>query len=238
MGIARGPKIVTSGLVLALDAADKNSYKGTGTTWRDLSGNSNTGTLTNGPTFNSNNGGNIIFDGVDDYLQANINSTILNGDPNFSVEFFVKRTADFVNSAFWGIGGAGQGYSISGWTPTTNEIHLDLYDSTRLSSGIIYPLNTWVHVVWAKTGSAISTSTTNLYVNSTLRTLTLTRSQTTGPRYNTSTPGVGIVLGRLSPDATGAYAPITIGLFRIYSRQLSSSEILQNYNATKNRFGL
>ena len=49
MGIARGPKIVTSGLVLALDAADKNSYKGTGTTWRDLSGNNNTGTLTNGP---------------------------------------------------------------------------------------------------------------------------------------------------------------------------------------------
>ena len=53
MGIARGPKIVTSGLVLALDAADKLSYRGSGTTWRDLSGNNNTGTLTNGPTFSA-----------------------------------------------------------------------------------------------------------------------------------------------------------------------------------------
>jgi len=238
MAISRGPKTVTNGLVLALDAADKNSYPGSGTTWFDLSGNGYNGTLTNGPTFNSNNGGNIIFDGVDDYLQANINSTILDGDPNFSVEFFVKRTADFIYGGFWGIGGAGQGYSIEGWTPTTNEIHLDLYDSTRLSSGVIYPLNTWVHVVWAKSGSTISTSTTNLYVNSALRTLTLTRAQTTGPRYNTSTSGVGISLGRINGDANTNYAPITMGLFRVYNRQLSQSDVLQNYNAQKTRFGL
>jgi len=68
MGIARGPKIVTSGLVLALDAADKLSYRGSGTTWRDLSGNNNTGTLTNGPTFNAGNLGSIVFDGTNDYV--------------------------------------------------------------------------------------------------------------------------------------------------------------------------
>ena len=128
--------------------------------------------------------------------------------------------------------------SLNGWKSATNEIHLDLYDSTRLSSGVTYPLNTWVHVVWAKSGSAISTSTTKLYVNSNLTTLTLTRAQTTGPRYNTSTAGVGIALGRPNGDANSNYAPITIGLFRIYSRQLSATEALQNYNATKSRFGL
>ena len=207
-------------------------------TWRDISGNNNNGTLYNGPIFNGSNGGNIVFNGTNNYLQANINSNILDGDPNFSVEFFVKRTADFVSSGFWGIGGAGQGYSIEGWTPTTNEIHLDLYDSTRLSSGVTYPLNTWVHVVWTKSGSTISTSTTKLYVNSNLTTLTLTRAQTTGPRYNTSTAGVGIALGRINGDSNSNYAPITIGLFRIYSRQLSATEALQNYNATKGRFGL
>jgi hypothetical protein len=60
-------KIVTNGLVLALDAADKNSYPGSGTTWRDMSGNNSNSTLTNSPTFNSANGGSIVFDGVDDY---------------------------------------------------------------------------------------------------------------------------------------------------------------------------
>ena len=61
-------KIVTNGLVLSLDAADRNSYPGTGTTWRDMSGNGNNGTLTDGPTFNSNNGGSIVFDGTNDYV--------------------------------------------------------------------------------------------------------------------------------------------------------------------------
>ena len=215
-----------------------NPYYFGNTSWRDISGNNNNGTLYNSPTFNGSNGGNMVFNGTNNYLQANINSNILDGDPDFSVEFFVKRTADFVSSGFWGIGGAGQGYSIEGWTPTTNEIHLDLYDSTRLSSGVSYPLNTWVHVVWAKSGSQISTSTTKLYVNSNLSTLTLTRAQTTGPRYNTSTAGVGISLGRINGDANSNYAPITIGLFRIYSRPLSTTEVSQNYQSVKSRFGL
>jgi hypothetical protein len=238
MGISGGPDTIQDGLVICLDASDKNSYPGSGTTWYDMSGNNNHGTLYNGPTFNSSNGGNITFDGVDDYLQANVNSTVLDGDPNFTTEFFVKRTSSFVTSGFWGIGGAGQGYSIEGWTPNTNEIFLDLYDSTRLSSGVTYPLNTWVHVAWAKSGTAISTSTVNLYINGVLTSLTLTRSQTTGPRYNTSTSGVGIALGRINGDASGNNAPITMGCFRIYSRQLSTTEVIQNYNAQKSRFGL
>jgi hypothetical protein len=63
-----GPNIVTDGLVLYLDAANQKSYPGTGTTWNDLSGNGNNGTLVNGPTFNSDNNGSIVFDGVDDYV--------------------------------------------------------------------------------------------------------------------------------------------------------------------------
>jgi len=61
-----GPKIITSGCVLSLDAADKLSYKGSGTSWYDLSGNNTTATLTNGPTFNAANMGSIVFDGTDD----------------------------------------------------------------------------------------------------------------------------------------------------------------------------
>jgi len=61
-----GPDIVTDGLVLALDAANVKSYPGSGTTWRDLSGNDGNGTLTAGPTFSTDNGGVISFDGSDD----------------------------------------------------------------------------------------------------------------------------------------------------------------------------
>ena len=83
-----GPKIITSGCVLSLDAADKLSYKGSGTSWYDLSGNSNTGTLTNGPTFSAGNQGNIVFDGVDDYL-ITANQPLTNNS-SFTLECFVN----------------------------------------------------------------------------------------------------------------------------------------------------
>ena len=74
MSTLQSGHIITDGLVIALDAANTKSYPGSGTTWSDLSGNSNNGTLTNGPTFNSGNGGSIVFDGTNDY----INTTIIN----------------------------------------------------------------------------------------------------------------------------------------------------------------
>ena len=78
MSTLQSGHIITDGLVIALDAANTKSYPGSGTTWSDLSGNSNNGTLTNGPTFNSRNGGSIVFDGVDDYVTLGTPS-ILNG---------------------------------------------------------------------------------------------------------------------------------------------------------------
>ena len=68
MAFNYSPNIITDGLVLYLDAANTKSYPGSGTTWRDLSKSQLNGTLTNGPTFNSSNGGSIVFDGVDDYV--------------------------------------------------------------------------------------------------------------------------------------------------------------------------
>ncbi len=171
-------------------------------------------------------------------MVSNIKNTTLDGDPNFTVEFFVKRTTDFAVAGFWGIGGVGQGNAISGWTPTTNRIHIDVYDSTRLDSATDYPLNTYVHVAWVKSGTSISTSTVKCYVNGVEKSLTLTRSQTTGPQYNTSTSGVGVVLGRIVGNAGGYNEQITMGVFRIYNSALSATDVLQNYNAQKYRFGL
>jgi len=93
-----GPKIVTSGLVLCLDAANKRSYPGTGTTWTDLSGNSNNGTLINGPTFNAGNQGGIVFDGTNDYISIGSQNIVGTGTSPFSVELCIYNTKN------WGVG--------------------------------------------------------------------------------------------------------------------------------------
>lgn len=234
-------RIVNRSLMFHVDAGNTNSYNGTGTTWYDLSGRGNNGTLENSPVYSSSDGGGSLnFNGSNQSMVANINSTELDGDPNFTMEMWVKRTAELVGTTggYWGIGGAGQGYSVEGWTPTTNRIHMDLYDSSRIDSGQDYPLNTWVHVVWTKNGTAITTDTVKVYVNGVQYGVTSGRGQTSGPRYNTSTAGKGIALGRLNQDAASYYGACKIGVARIYNRALTQGEVLQNYNAQRTRFGL
>ena len=75
MGISYNPKIVTNGLILNLDAGNKKSYSGSGSVWYDLSGNNNNTVLTNGPTFSNTNSGNIVFDGIDDYVNIPYNAS-------------------------------------------------------------------------------------------------------------------------------------------------------------------
>ena len=77
MSYNNGPKIVNDGLVMYLDAANSRSYSGTGTAWTDLTGSGANGTLTNGPTFNSANGGSIVLDGTNDYIPISVPSNII-----------------------------------------------------------------------------------------------------------------------------------------------------------------
>ena len=233
--------IVTSGLVLNLDASNASSYPGSGTSWFDLSGNGNNGTLYNGPAFSNSSSSVISFDGGDDYFQANVNTAALDGDPSLSVDMFVRRrtgTNIGGSGGFWGIGGSGQGNSIEGWTPTTNLIHLDIYDSTRLATSVYYPENQFVHICWTKNGAGTETTNVKCYVNGVEVALTKNRSATRTNQFNTSTSGKGICLGRANADSSIFPAPIDIGTFKVYSRALSSNEVLQNYNANRAKFGL
>ena len=240
VGVLRS-KVNRDGIVIYLDAGDVDSYPRSGTTWFDKSGNGFNGTLFNGVTFSNESGGVLIFNGTNQFMQANINNTSLDGDPRMTVEMMVKRTSSFQFGGFWGVGGAGQGFSIQGWTPIANRIHLDLYDSTRLDTGVDYPLNNYVHVAWVKHNNSVDPNTMICYINGVGyggNGLTLGRATTTGPRLNTSTSGVGVSLGRITGNENANYAPITIGYFRVYNRALSGYEVFENFQSTRGRFGL
>ena len=88
-------ELVSDGLVLNLDAGDPRSYPSSGTTWTDLSGNGNTGTLTNGPTYSNGNGGALVFNGTNSYVtvgsfSSNLNAA--NNSPNITISFWANLT--------------------------------------------------------------------------------------------------------------------------------------------------
>jgi hypothetical protein len=222
-----GPNTSTSGLVLALDAANTKSYPGSGTTWTDLSGNGNNGTLTNGPTFSSVNGGSISFDGTNDYLN---NSCIIEAATSSNLQTYcswLKGTS--TNSSFFGTGAS-----------STGQFHLILrflsngqleFTESRYGGGggvldqsniVTVNSNIWNFACIVKTAS----STFNVYFNGNLVISNATKAAELSSTFS---------LGRWW---VGQYAPSTIANVQIYNRALTPTEIQQNYNAQKSRFNL
>ena len=221
MGIARGPKIVTSGLVLALDAADKLSYPGSGTTWRDLSGNNNTGTLTNGPTFSTGNMGSIVFDGVDDNATCNLVTSDAN---NVTLEVWFKATTlpgdrGLIYNGNGGSSGYGLQFGACGATSTTLYVFFGGLNCNVVSyAGMT--TNVWYQAVYTRTTTPSISNI--LYING------ISRSTNT-----TSNPNAPAGSTLISSAFNG-----NISIARIYNRALTATEVLQNYNATKGRYGL
>jgi len=238
MSTKYSPKIITNGLVLSLDAANNKSYPRSGTTWTDLSGNNNNGTLTNGPTFSSVNGGSIVFDGADDQIDCG-NDSSLNISTNLTLGIWVKFNS--LSSApnliakqwcsgnqfsyswavlsdgriYYGFDSDGQCSSITGEYTSTNIV---------CTTGIWYCLN------------IVHTSTSiNLYSNGISIPGILAGSY--GTIY-TSTVPVRLGVYRNLSGAFASYLSGNISNTSIYNRALSATEVLQNYNATKSRFGL
>jgi hypothetical protein len=215
-------KIVTDGLVLALDAADKNSYPGSGTTWTDMSGNGNNGTLTNSPTFNSANGGSIVFDGTDDWVScgnaSNLQITV------GSISAWVKTITP--GSVYRGIV-----TKQNAWGLFLKDGILITYDwgnSADRTTGINIADNSWKNVAMAFT-QTVGTPSNNviIYLNG-------NPVLTTTVRNSNQNVAVGLASG----GGGGQLLNGSISNAQVYNRTLSASEILQNYNAQKSRFGL
>ena len=225
MAIFRGPNIVRSGLVLALDAADKNSYPGTGTNWQDLSGNSNNGTLTNGPTFSAANMGSIVFDGVDDYVNVPYNASTISFPTNNATICVWFKTST-----------VGDGYGVLVTQRSSIDSGIQTYIiSTRLyadggstagvSSNAIIPNGTisFGGIVYDRTNSLLK-----LYVNGVFD------NQVSYTGEIQDTYPIRLWNGAFGD---GPY-PGNIYIASVYNRALTATEVLQNYNATKTRFGL
>jgi len=218
---------VTNGLVLSLDAAKKDSYPGSGTVWRDISGNGNSGSLVNGPTYSSGNGGSFIFDGVDDYadlgniLFTNITNTTL--DIWFNVQTFTGNRAIFTKGAQ----GAGSDTTWASWIISgTTQIRIRFFNSSN-ASNFVSTLNLTSNV-WYNTVVTYDNSNIVLYNNGSL----VETAPLTGLLKNCTHPI------RIANDLYGNTCNMTCSGFKIYNRALSASEILQNYNAQKSRYGL
>lgn len=223
----RGPNIVKNGLVLYLDAGSPNSFPliNQTTTWKDISGNSYNASLISGPTFNSADGGSIVLDGTDDYVEIPTTG-ILSGKNAFTINVWTYPTSLtgirplFVN---YYVGNQEVLFRFNGtglqlFTFTTSQIG----GTTQTYS----TLNQWVNLVATYNGSIMIT-----YVNGVQSATTFNQ---TG---NLSTSTLPYLIGRYSSPTEYRYA----GRFAqtlVYNRALSATEILQNYNATKTRFGL
>jgi len=228
--------VVTNGLVLHLDAGNSASYPGSGTTWTDLSGNGNNGTLTNGPTYDSSDGGSIVFDGDNDYIDL---GTIGVSHP--------LQLDNGLTISWWGIRGSGgdvfqriidksnSGVAANGWgiyprNTTTPESQLTLaYNGTDniINSSTKISSTSWQN--WSITWSS-SSGQWIWYLNGSV-------DNSGSTTYNIPTVETNARIGTWNHSTAREYKG-KISSVLIYTRPLTASEIAKNYNVLRDRYGL
>lgn len=229
------PSIVTSGLVLNLDASNASSYPGSGTTWTNLIGNGNNATLVNSPTYSSNSGGYLSFNGSNQYANLTTPSLLPTGSQvTFGVwSYGISATQTYLFNATYG-GNIGN-RTISLHAPFSDQtIYWDCGDSggggntyDRISINVGTGYQGWHYWVYTKN---TTTGVMNIYKDSSVL-------QTgTGKTKSISTSTAARIAANSTTVAdfwTGYIAQV-----QIYNTELSAADVLQNYNATKTRFGL
>jgi hypothetical protein len=212
-GVAAGlGRVVQSGLILYLDAGNSKSIVSGSTNWTDISRNGNNGTLTNGPTYNTASGGCIVFDGGDDFVTASFNQTL---SQSYSVCVWTYPTA--LNA-----GGAVLSPSVGGYMQIGGSFNPWQFNDVS-SSTVGAQTNRWIYLCGVQN---VTTGPANqLYTNGELL--------ATGS--GTRSWGTQLFIGK---RFDGAMYQGRVALVKIYNRALSATEIRQNYNVEKKRFGL
>jgi hypothetical protein len=218
------PSIVTTNLSMFLDAGNASSYPGSGTDWTDLSGNSRNGTLTNGPTYSSADGGSIVFDGTNDFVQCS--GSITATAATFVTWIRRNGTQSDYDGIIYSRGATATGIQFFG---TTNRIAYTWNNAVNTytwNSGLTLPDLTWCMIAVSVTSSS---ATAYLCQSSGITSATNTVS-------HTSTTLNDIKIGQ--DDLGGRFFTGNIATAMIYDRALSAAEITQNFNALRSRYGL
>ena len=228
MSLSHSPLIVRDGLVLCLDAANPRSYPKSGTTWSDLAG-ANNGTLTNGPTFDADNKGSIAFDGSNDYINVPYSAEI--GSSSFTCSAWVynilslnarRNVVSRENTNNWVFA---NGY-------TANKLNFWIYrggwstlvSNTTLSSSVWY---------YYTVSYDYSSNTQYIYINGEFDNSTTW----TGAKMSVDTNRLQIGKQANTDTISSAFGGY-ISSVSMYNRALTASEVLQNYNATRGRYGI
>jgi hypothetical protein len=251
MGIRYNPRIVTDGLVLALDAGNIKSYNAgvSTTTWTDLSGRGNTGTLTNGPTYSSANGGTIGFDGTNDYAQSTITLTDAQAEGDLTYEYWVQPTRT-INGSFtqstsgtnYYDAGSDQGlgnipvykqgdasYAAFQFCFGTNGFVVGAHNTSYAPPFLVdYQSYTGIsHLTVIKTATGCS-----YYINGVFK------KSTSQPRILGAVPSWITSNGAIFGSNFGRYFQGNIFAYKLYTRALSATEVSQNFNALRSRYGI
>jgi hypothetical protein len=251
------PRLVTNGLVMCLDAGNRKSYVSGSSTWVDLSGNNN-GTLTNGPTFNSSNGGNVVFDGTNDYVEVSTRNTNLEFQPTQAYSVFgwfynigssggaiVSNMYDTGTYPGWDLWNNGSNtiamHLISTWSANAIKVKINFNYSNYTSAWVYFG---YTYNGSCPTNSANSLNSVNFYQNGILNADGKVMAEGTDG-FNTTSETISynssqrLRIGSRWLSGTPSWSlSFRNSMIQIYNRALSADEVLQNYNATKGRFGL
>jgi len=204
--------IVSSGLILNLDASNASSYPGTGTTWTDLSGNGNNATLINTPTYSTLGGGSILFNGTNSYATGSIQNS-----STFTINIWARNINNTIGGSFISTG-TSPSTSTNSYIQIGGGVRPFQFNDANTSTAAT--TNQWVMLTGVQ-----NATTQQLYRNGSLL-QTATSVWILGDYYN---------LGRRTD---GVYLNTYISNVQIYNRNLSATEVAQNYNVYKSRFGL
>jgi hypothetical protein len=232
MAFIHSPKLVTDGLIFSMDAANKLSYPGSGTSWYDMI-NNNVGTLTNGPTFSNLNNGCLLFDGVDDYVTVPYSSTWSVTQSTY--EIWIKKASAGVSGEFLSRGISDGSDQPRFYIYANNDVYFD-WSNNGTDIYVQGPAPTFNSTGWNQiVGVAVPGVQLKVYINATLMTVTASGAGgiTPNPLYITSQP---MIIGGVSwiPRYFNGY----IAIVRSYGIALSATQVLQNFNANRTRFGL
>jgi len=241
--------IVTNGLVLYVDAGNRLSYVSGSTTWNDLSGNNSTGSLLNGTTYSSDNQGTLLFDGINDYVDQGNPPSLNFGTGSFTVSVWFRRGRG-TNSIY-----DGSGHLMRAGQVEDSQFQLNyIYDYGAIgylwfrsyngnpypSAGTFYFIGSPNYVAMPNTWNLATVtrdnSTVKIYVNGVLVT-TVTGATISSNNSCITYASVSLTLCRSTVNPYINYKG-KIAISRIYNRALSDSEVLQNFNANKGRFGI